>query len=53
LNGIGDLLCEINGSNILCAESGESVDSFEDLLGKLTSRYEDESGCGRNGRILE
>lgn len=52
LDGVGDLLCEIDGSDILCAERGECLDGFEDLLGKLTSRYEDEGGCGRSGRSL-
>lgn len=50
LDGTGDLVGQLCGSDVLCAERGELFDGLEDLVGKLTSRDEDEGG-GEGGGV--
>lgn len=42
LHRVRDLLCEVDGADILSAEGAEVLNCFVDLLCELTSRYENE-----------
>lgn len=49
LDGVGNILGQLGGVDVLGAKGREQLDGFEDLVGKLAGRDEDEGGgelCG-------
>ena len=50
LDGAGDLVGQLCGSNVFCAKGGELFDGLGNLVGKLASRDEDEGGSD-GGRV--
>lgn len=50
LDGVGDLVGQLDSADILCAERGKEFDSLEDLVGKLAG-WDKDKGGGESGRV--
>lgn len=50
LDGVGDLVGQLDSADILCAERGKEFDGLEDLVGKLAG-WDKDKGGGESGRV--